>query len=674
MRLRERRPTRARILGGRAGSLDLAEVRSERNHRSPMLGCGFMSRRILIYPLCVALFFVTGCQATLKVNDWSNYDGPGKAYFEKQEVEVPYIGDPLEPLNRGISGFNHGLMVWIISPVAGIYRLILPKQIRGGIGNIFENLLYPVRLVNNLLQGKGDGAWRETLRFGVNTTIGIGGILDSATGLGIEPSREDFGQTFGKWGWRHSSYLVLPLLGPSTIRDAFGEIGNIAADPATYFPPASQVRVFNKLSDEVITYKQFVRTHFDPYQLGRRLFVMYRDLKIADYHYSTDFDDSGETETLQSVFLVNQDEKFPWKGKTRTVKISTTGRKLPYTLWLQERRAPLVYFIPGIGGHRRGDAALGVAAEIYRNGNSVVTISNPLNHEFIGSASSVAFPGFAPVDAHDAHVALDAVDRDIQKRFPGRFTDGRRLVGISLGAMHVLFIAAAEGETDEGLISFDKYVALNAPVDYEYAVRKLDQFYNAPLFHPEAERDEQIARILQKVLDLAEGNLEPGDELPFTRLESEFLIGLSFRTLLGDLIYQTTQRNETDVLKTAGGPWRRAMSYREIEQFSFMEYMYAFVLPYFAKTRADIQFSESGAQRLFELSDLRSIAPALAKNAKVFFVSNRNDFLLRQQDVAWMDALMGDRVHFFERGGHLGNLHRKEIREAIVRFVNPPSS
>jgi len=633
-----------------------------------------VSRRVLVHPLCAVLLVLTGCQATLRSNDWSAYDGPGKAYFEQPEVKVPYIGDPLEPLNRGVSGFNHALMVWIVSPVAGVYRLILPEQIRGGIGNIFENLLYPVRLINNLLQGKGGGAWRETERFAVNTTIGIAGVLDSATTLGIEPSREDFGQTFGKWGWRHSSYLVLPILGPSTIRDAFGEIGNAAADPATYFPPASEARAFNKLSDDVIRYKQFVRSHFDPYELGRRLFVMYRDLNIEDYHYSTASDNSGETQTLQSVFLTNQDEKFPWKGKTRRVKIPTTGRKLPYTIWLQPKRAPLVYFIPGLGGHRRGDSALGVAEQLYRSGNSVVTISNPLNFEFIEAASSVAFPGFAPVDAHDAHVALDAVDRDVHERFSDSFTDQRRLVGISLGALEVLFIAAEEDKTSEGLISFDKYVALNSPVDYEYAVKKLDQFYNAPLVYPEPERDARIAGILRKVLDLAEGDLEPGDELPFTKLESEFLIGLSFRTILGDVIYQTTRRTPTGVLKTGGGSWRRAMSYREIEQFSFMEYMYAFVLPYFAKQRADIRFSESGAQRMFDLSGLHSIADDLARNPKVFFVSNKNDFLLRRQDVAWVDALLGNRVHFFERGGHLGNLYRKDIREAITRFVNSPTS
>jgi ABC-type transporter lipoprotein component MlaA len=633
-----------------------------------------MRSRALIHPLCAALLVLTGCQATLKTNDWSTYDGPGQAYFQKEEIEMRFIGDPLEPMNRGIAGFNHGLMVGLVSPLAGIYRLIFPPQIRTGIDNIFENLLFPVRLVTNLLQGKGGGAWRETKRFGVNTTVGLAGILDSATAMGIEPSREDFGQTFGRWGWRNSSYLMIPIMGPSTIRDGFGEIGNAAVDPLTYLPPSSMVRGFNKASDAVIPYKQFVRSNFDPYQLGRRLFVMYRDLGIDDYQYSTESENTGETETLQSIFLTNQQEKFPWKGKTRRVEIPTTGRKLPYTVWLQARRAPLVYFIPGIGGHRRGNSALGVAEAIYRNGNSVVTISNPLNFEFIESASSVEFPGFAPIDAHDAHVALDAIERDIQERFPGRFTEERRLVGISLGGLHTLFIAADENSPDHNLMAFDKYVALNAPINYEYAVKKLDLFYNAPLAFPEDERDEQIAGILRKVLDLAEGTLEPGAELPFTRLESEFLIGLSFRTLLASIIFQTARDGESDVLKTGGGSWRRAMAYREIEQFSFMEYMYAFVLPYYAEKRADIAFSEYGAQRMFDLSDLRSIERDLANNDKVFFVSNRNDFLLRSQDASWAEALFPNRTHFFERGGHLGNLHRQDIREAISRFVDTPSS
>jgi hypothetical protein len=115
------------------------------------------------------------------------------------------------------------------------------------------------------------------------------------------------------------------------------------------------------------------------------------------------------------------------------------------------------------------------------------------------------------------------------------------------------------------------------------------------------------------------------------------------------------------------------MEYREIDQFSFIEYMYAFVLPYFAARNPDVSFSEAGAERLFELSGLRSIAADLARNEKVFFVSNRNDFLLRDQDVEWVVALLGDRVHFFERGGHLGNLYREDIRDAIGRFVNSPS-
>ena len=628
----------------------------------------------LTHLLCAALFVSAGCQATLKTNDWSTYTGPGQAYFQKEEIELPFIGDPMEPMNRGIAGFNHGLIVGLVSPLAGIYRLIFPVQIRSGIGNVFENLLYPVRLVNNLLQGKGAGAWRETLRFGVNTTVGFAGILDSATAIGIEPSREDFGQTLGRWGWRNSSYLMIPMIGPSTLRDGFGRIGDAAVDPLTYLPPSSLVRSFNAASDAVIPYKQFVRSNFDPYQLGRRLFVMYRDLGIDDYHYSTRSDDTGETETLQSIFLTNQHEKFPWKGKTRRVEIPTTGRKLPYTLWLQAHRAPLVYFIPGIGGHRRGNSALGVAEALYRNGNSVVTISNPLNFEFIESAASVEYPGFAPVDAHDAHVALDAVEKDIQERFPGRFTEERGLVGIYLGGLHTLFVAADENNPNHVLIAFDKYVALNAPVNYEYAVKKLDLFYNAPLAFPEAEREERIAEILRKVLDLAEGSLEPGAELPFTRLESEFLIGLSFRTLLASIIFQTARDVKSDVLKTGGGSWRRAMAYREIEQFSFMEYLYAFVLPYYAEKRDDISFSEYGAQRMFELSDLRSIERGLANNDKVFFVSNRNDFLLRTQDASWAEALFPNRAHFFERGGHLGNLHRQDIREAISRFVNPPSS
>ena len=264
------------------------------------------------------------------------------------------------------------------------------------------------------------------------------------------------------------------------------------------------------------------------------------------------------------------------------------------------------------------------------------------------------------------HVALDAVAADLRARNPEQPTE-RRLGGISMGAITTLFIAAAESDPLNELIDFELYMAINSPVNLEHGVRQLDGFYNAPLAYAPGDRDEAIAGIFRKTLDLAQGELTPGDEgLPYTRVEAEFLIGISFRMTIRDMIYQTQLANNRGVIRAELKESRRSDAYREITQFSFMEYFYALVLPYYAEQREDISLDEAGARRLFELCDLRSIGTALAANPRVRFVSNENDFLLRPEDIEWVTSTLGDeRVLFFERGGHLGNLGRDDIRQAI---------
>ena len=123
------------------------------------------------------------------------------------------------------------------------------------------------------------------------------------------------------------------------------------------------------------------------------------------------------------------------------------------------------------------------------------------------------------------------------------------------------------------------------------------------------------------------------------------------------------------VLETERSWWRRTSAYEEISQYSFMEYFYAFALPYFAEQREDIDLTEEGARRLFQLSDLRSIEERLRKNRRAVVCTNENDFLLRPEDLDWIRRVFGNRARFFESGGHLGNLFRREIQQAIQQTV-----
>jgi phospholipid-binding lipoprotein MlaA len=127
--------------------------------------------------------------------------------------------DPLEPFNRGVYKFNDAVDTAVLKPVAKVYRDALPDRIRQGIGNFFGNLEDVWSFVNNALQLKGRGAMDSLKRIGVNTFVGWGGIFDVATEMDIEKHTKDFGHTLGYWGMAPGPYLVLPLLGPSTLRD-----------------------------------------------------------------------------------------------------------------------------------------------------------------------------------------------------------------------------------------------------------------------------------------------------------------------------------------------------------------------------------------------------------------------------------------------------------------------
>lgn len=142
--------------------------------------------------------------------------------------------DPLEPLNRGIYKFNDGVDHLVIKPAAEFYTFVVPQFMRRGVSNFFSNLDDVIVALNSLLQGKLGHAGSDVARFAVNTTAGVLGLFDVASHVGLDKHNEDFGQTLGYWGIGNGPYLVLPFLGPSSMRDAVGWVGDVYAWPGTY--------------------------------------------------------------------------------------------------------------------------------------------------------------------------------------------------------------------------------------------------------------------------------------------------------------------------------------------------------------------------------------------------------------------------------------------------------
>src|SRR2546430_6685073 len=138
--------------------------------------------------------------------------------------------DPLEPLKRAVFGFNDAADRAVIKPVARAYRAVLPGIVRTGVSNFFSNLEDVWISVNDVLQGKFQQGLDDFGRVLFNSTFGVAGIFDFASELGFQKHNEDFGQTLGSWGVGSGAYLVLPILGPSTIRDGFGLLLDTQAD------------------------------------------------------------------------------------------------------------------------------------------------------------------------------------------------------------------------------------------------------------------------------------------------------------------------------------------------------------------------------------------------------------------------------------------------------------
>lgn len=143
--------------------------------------------------------------------------------------------DPLEGYNRAMFGFNDGVDKAILKPVASGYKAVAPRIVRVGVSNFFANLGDVWIGVNNILQGKIVAGLSDFGRFGINTTAGILGLIDVASNAGLEKHDEDFGQTLGRWGVGSGAYVVLPFLGPSSVRDGFSRLAvDWHGDPLRY--------------------------------------------------------------------------------------------------------------------------------------------------------------------------------------------------------------------------------------------------------------------------------------------------------------------------------------------------------------------------------------------------------------------------------------------------------
>lgn len=200
--------------------------------------------------------------------------------------------DPLESVNRGIYKFNDVTDRAIFKPTATVYKKITPSPIRTGISNFFRNLGSITTILNDLLQFKFKQAFQDTGRFVINSTFGIAGLIDVAGMDGMPHHREDFGQTLGHWGVGSGAYLVLPFVGPSSVRDLVGfTVDTVTTDAATYAHNKGEIRLSNQMRaaqaisvrSELLDATDLIdQASIDPYAFMRDAYMQRRAYQITD--------------------------------------------------------------------------------------------------------------------------------------------------------------------------------------------------------------------------------------------------------------------------------------------------------------------------------------------------------------------------------------------------------
>jgi phospholipid-binding lipoprotein MlaA len=231
--------------------------------------------------------------AALAATETTSMENEEEAEPFKEASKVEYAPDPLEPMNRAFFVFNDKLYFWFLKPVSQIYGIFIPPGIRTCIKNGFDNLRFPTRFVNNVLQGKFKAAGIETGRFLINSTFGFAGFFEAA-GRDFAlppPPDEDTGQTLGFYGLKPGFYLVIPVLGPSSLRDGFGLAGDTFLNPLYYLPYFTSLgmwdtvgiragMVVNNASLRIGEYEDFKKAALDPYASMRQAYLQNRQNEI----------------------------------------------------------------------------------------------------------------------------------------------------------------------------------------------------------------------------------------------------------------------------------------------------------------------------------------------------------------------------------------------------------
>lgn len=679
-----------------------------------------MKKIFLLFPLLTFLFLTAGCRTPL--SEMPPHTGEWTASDIRKDLGG---NDPIEPFNRVMFNINEVLLHCLVQPVGYIYGSILPWEVIKRIDMAADNLGFPGRSISALLQGKYAASGKEALRFLTNTTIGIGGLFDPAEYYFDLPRlNDDFGQAFARLGMDPGCILFLPFLSSTNVRDHVGTIFDNAFDIKTYIPYAGYIINLNKAVSGYQSFNALTESCADSYEEMLALSIPFRHALIEDMDEKLrnaprpDFEkllalskkaypaekitlrgkvsfladsygrQAPAVDTVKSaLFKMQKNNESIWiktsfwnrdfvkLASSRSVPLlGEDAPELPYQFWpwKEKKNAPLIVLLPGAGGHHKGSTPRALAELLYFAGYHVALISNTLNPAF-SNAAGLLYPGSVPEDAAMVRKAVDGIWKDVQDYLEQK-PEKLILCGYSMGALQLLHIAAMEEKSPR--LPIERYIAINPPVDLLVAMKTMDDYF-AVSRNWSREKFLEIlgfagayagATLQAKIpyLDPSRKKDHYRFTLPLSPDVSCWIAGYFMRNGLRELLFNA-QKMAPEGAKPLRTPYRvlrRTPLYREIDTYSFTRYAKEILLPFHRKKNPSLTL-----ESFSYASSLYAVRSTLQNNDKIRILHNLNDPLLSRKDILFLDRACGKKIHWFDCGGHLGNMYFLPWQSALFTFL-----
>jgi pimeloyl-ACP methyl ester carboxylesterase len=358
------------------------------------------------------------------------------------------------------------------------------------------------------------------------------------------------------------------------------------------------------------------------------------------------------------------------RADRRDVPLLEGKHRVILAVFSQRGPAPLVFVIPGVGGHALTEAALMLAEQFHDMGMHAVTLPDPLSWQYTLGVSESTLPGYLPADSSEYYGFLKRVTEHMKAERHLTIT-GVSLAGYSFGGLLATFLARRDSE--ERGFAFERVVIINPAIDVRHAIGVVDSFFAAGHSIAEPRKTQVSNSMVDVVIRLRNRPLTrelvswAADQWTFSEPELKWMIGRSFRSATLGTIFASRQIGERHPHASPTSPSGRHTRMSEAQRFSFGDYLFQFVFP-------SIRRSEAGhlsEEQLLGQASLASLAVELRANPRLFVMQNRDDFLARPDDVDSLRGWLGNRLYLYPHGGHLGNLWFEKNQQDLRAIMSP---